>query len=126
MSHSPHISEAESHVMQLLWDRHPLGADDICAVLVQQHSWQEATVKTLLNRLLNKGAIQAEKDGRRYLYSPRITKADWIDQESVSLIDRVFGGKFAPLVSHFCSHGKLSKDDLKAIRQIIDGMSENE
>ena len=59
------ISEAESVVMDVLWKRSPLSAEEVVSSLSGQQEWQEATVKTLLNRLLNKGAISAEKDGRR-------------------------------------------------------------
>ena len=62
------ISEAESVVMDVLWQRSPLAAEEVVAALAPRQDWQEATVKTLLNRLLNKGAIAADKDGRRYLY----------------------------------------------------------
>ena len=65
------ISAAEAVVMEILWRNHPLAADEVVAALADR-DWAEATVKTLLNRLLNKGAIGAEKDGRRYLYSPQI------------------------------------------------------
>ena len=68
------ISEAESVVMDVLWRRHPLGAEDVVLALADRQDWQEATIKTLLNRLLNKGAISAAKDGRRYLYSPLLRR----------------------------------------------------
>jgi predicted transcriptional regulator len=53
------ISEAESLVMQAIWDRGPLPTEDIVAA-VKHAKWGDATVKTLLNRLLNKGALSAE------------------------------------------------------------------
>ena len=62
------ISEAESAVMEILWRRSPLAAEEVVSALDKSHDWQEATIKTLLNRLLKKKAIRAEKDGRRYLY----------------------------------------------------------
>ena len=71
------ISEAESVVMDVLWRRHPLGAEDVVLALADRQDWQEPTIKTLLNRLLNKGAISAAKDGRRYLYSPLLRREDW-------------------------------------------------
>ena len=61
------ISEAESVVMDVLWRTHPLGAEEVVAALADSRHWLEATIKTLLNRLLNKGAIAAEKEGRRDL-----------------------------------------------------------
>lgn len=73
------ISEAESVVMDVLWRRHPLGADEVAAALASQQDWQEATIKT--QRLLNKGAISAQKEGRRYLYSPLLKREDWVLKE---------------------------------------------
>ena len=72
------ISEAESVVMDVLWQRSPLAAEEVVAALAPHQDWQEATVKTLLNRLLNKGAIAADKDGRRYLYRPLLRREDWV------------------------------------------------
>src|SRR3989339_2066633 len=103
------ISEAESVVMDVLWRRHPLAAEDVVAELADSRHWQEATIKTLLNRLLNKGAIAAEREGRRYLYSPLLEREAWVLEESRSLLDRLFDGRVAPLVAHFSEHRKLSR-----------------
>jgi len=114
------ISEAESIVMQVLWQRAPLSGDEIAQALAGQQDWQTATVKTLLNRLLGKGAISAEKDGRRFLYSPVLTREAWLSEQSMGLLDRLFGGSLTPLVAHFASHRKLKAADLKALKKLID------
>jgi len=114
------ISEAESVVMDVLWQRHPLAADEVVAALGDAQQWQEATIKTLLNRLLNKGAITAAKDGRRYLYAPVLRREDWVLDESESLLDRLFGGRVAPLVAHFSQHRKLSRKDIAELRQLLE------
>ena len=113
------ISDAESEVMKVLWDRSPLAAEEVIAQIAPAQDWQDATVKTLLNRLLTKGAIRAAKDGRRYLYSPLLARNDWVLDESSSLLDRVFDGRVAPLVAHFSEHRKLSKADLDELRKLI-------
>ena len=113
------ISEAESVVMDVLWRQHPAAADEVMAALASQQDWQEATVKTLLNRLLNKGAISAQKDGRRYLYSPLLKREDWVLEASRSLLDRLFDGRVAPLVAHFSERGKLSQDDIDELKRLI-------
>ena len=114
------ISEAESVVMDVLWAQHPLGADDVVSALSKQQDWQEATIKTLLNRLLNKGAITAERDGRRYLYSPSIKREDWVLEASRGLLDRLFDGRVAPLVAHFSEHRKLSRTDIAELRKLLE------
>jgi len=113
------ISEAEAQVMEVLWRKSPQGTDEIAKALEGRQDWQLATVKTLVNRLLTKGAISAEKDGRRYLYTPVLPRDTWLEEQSIGLLDRLFDGRLAPLVAHFSSHRKLKKADIEALRQIL-------
>ena len=119
------ISDAESVVMQALWDKSPLAAEDVFAAVAGGQGWQEPTVKTLLNRLLKKGAIRAERDGRRYLYAPVLSREAWLGQESEGLVDRLFGGRIAPMVAHFTERGKLSKKDLAELRQLLEDLDDD-
>ena len=118
------ISDAESVVMQALWQSSPLAAEDVFAAVAAGQGWQEATVKTLLNRLLKKGAISAERDGRRFLYSPVLEREQWQRQESESLVDRLFGGRVAPMVAHFTESGRLSKKDLAELRKLLEDIDD--
>ncbi len=113
------ISEAEAVVMEVLWRQSPSASEDVVAALERQQHWQEATIKTLLNRLLNKKAIRAEKQGRRYLYSPLLTREQWLMTESKGFLNRLFGGRVAPLVAHFGRHDKLSKKDIADLKRLI-------
>lgn len=114
------ISDAEARVMEVLWRRQPLSAEEILQSLQGEPVWQLATVKTLINRLLGKGAIGAEKQGRRYLYSPVLAREQWLAEQSTGLLDRLFDGHLAPLVAHFARHRKLKKSDLDALRRLLD------
>jgi BlaI family penicillinase repressor len=121
------ISEAESEVMQVLWRQdEAMPAEQVVKALVSERHWQEPTVKTFLNRLLKKGAISAQKDGRRYLYSAVLQREQWVTSESKSLLDRLFGGRVAPLVAHFGSQRKLSKSDIEELTRLIEGMRDGE
>jgi len=113
------ISDAESVVMDVLWRRSPQSADDVVAALAQRTDWQEPTIKTLLNRLLKKGVIAAERDGKRYLYRPLLKRADYVHSESKTLLDRLFDGRVAPLVAHFSERRKLSRKDLDELKKLI-------
>jgi len=113
------ISEAESVVMEVLWQRSPRSAEEVVAELAREQDWQEATIKTLLNRLLKKGAIKAGKEGRRYLYAPMLKREDWVHGQSRSLLDRLFDGRVAPLVAHFSEKGKLSRKDIAELKRLI-------
>ncbi|MFZ6708874.1 BlaI/MecI/CopY family transcriptional regulator [Undibacterium sp. TC9W] len=120
------ISEAESLVMETLWKQHPQSAELVSAALAQQQDWQEATVKTLLNRLLKKGAIAAEKDGRRFLYSPILQREQWLMSESKGFLDRMFNGRIAPLVAHFSEQKKLSKQDIAELKRLIKELGDDQ
>ncbi len=119
--HPANISDAESHVMEVLWRAPgPVVAEQVVVALAESQHWQTATVKTLLNRLLKKGAIAAEKDGRRFLYRAVLPRETWLARESEDLVQRLFGGRIAPLVAHFSSRRKLSQADLGELRRLID------
>lgn len=118
----PPISDAESRVMQVLWSHSPSSADDIIRALAETTNWHEKTIKTLLNRLLRKGAICAERDGRRYLYSPLLKRDDWQAEESRSLLERVFDGRLTPMLAHFSRHEKLSAKDIKELRRLVEAI----
>ena len=120
------ITEAESAVMEVLWARSPLAAEEVFEALAGSRDWQEATVKTLLNRLLKKGAIRAERDGRRYRYSPVLQREDWLLGESEGLLDRLFDGRVAPLVSHFSRHRKLSGKDIAELRKLLEEIDDGQ
>jgi BlaI family penicillinase repressor len=113
------ISEAESVVMAVIWRANPIATEAIVAALKHHGKWQETTVKTLLNRLLKKGAIAAQKDNRRYLYSPLLHREQWLAAESEGFLDRLFDGRVAPLVSHFSQQKKLSKRDIADLKRLI-------
>lgn len=120
------ISEAEAVVMEVLWQRHPLAAEEVVAGLSGHNQWAEPTIKTLLNRLLNKGAISAGKDGRRYLYSPQINREEWVLEESQGLLERLFDGRVAPLVAHFSQHDRLSRADIAELKKLIGELDDDQ
>jgi len=125
------ISDAESVVMDVLWAAAsgrgaPLAAEDVVVALAESRHWQEATIKTLLNRLLKKGAIKASKDGRRYLYTPVLQRQAWMLGESQGLLERLFDGRVAPLVAHFSEHRKLSRKDITDLRKLLEELEDDD
>lgn len=120
------ISAAESVVMEVLWGSNPIATEDVMAALRPQGKWQESTVKTLLNRLLKKGAISALKDGRRYLYSPVLKRKQWLSSESIGFLNRLFDGRVAPLVAHFSQQRKLGKNDIEDLKRLIQELDDEQ
>ncbi len=120
------ITDAEATVMDVLWHSSPRSAEDVVVAVAPSTGWAEPTIKTLLNRLLNKGAISATRDGRRYLYSPVLAREAWVQQQSEGLLERLFGGRVAPLVAHFSQRGKLSEEDIVELKRLVAGLEEDQ
>lgn len=114
------VSAAESIIMEALWRRQPLTSEAIFAEVGGPQGWTEGTVKQLISRLAKKHAIAAEADGRRYLYSPVLTREAYVESESRSLLDRLFDGRLAPLVSHFAESDKLSAADIAELKALVE------
>ena len=113
------IAEGEYAVMEVLWSESPLTAADVAERVPEDKGWSLATVKTMLARLLAKGALSHEEDGRRYLYRPAIRREDYVAQESGRLIDRMFGGRVTPLVAHLAERDRLSAADIAEIEALL-------
>jgi BlaI family penicillinase repressor len=117
----PSISDAEWEVMNLLWASIPdrLTAADVVAGLAGRKDWSPRTVKTLLNRLVKKKAVNFDADGNRYLYYPAIKRDECVRNETRSFLNRVFGGAMGPMLAHFVSHSKLSSQEIAELKRLL-------
>lgn len=113
------ITEAEQAVMEALWDRAPLTANEVADAVAPDRGWTLATVKTLLSRLVSKQAVVTEPDGKRFLYSPIVARTDYAAGESRRLVDRLFGGSAAGLFAHLAEAEALSQTDLDQIEALL-------
>lgn len=116
----PRISEAEWEVMTVLWESSPLGATEVAEEVCKRMKWHPKTVKTLLGRLVKKGALRTRQEGNRYLYRPTLPRERYVAAESRSFVERVFGGQATPALVHFVETMDLSDDDLDELRAILD------
>ena len=113
------ISAAEHEVMEVLWRDSPLTAAEVAERVPADKSWSIRTVKTLLSRLLAKGILDHQEEGRRYLYRPAVPRADYVAAESRRLLDRLFGGRVTPLVAHLAERDDLSAADIAEIEALL-------
>jgi len=113
------VSEAEKSVMDVLWQESPLSSLEVVEKL-QSQEWSEKTVKTFLNRLVKKGVVTFEKDGRRYLYSPAIEREEFLADESEGFLDKVFKGNMKELLATFVENKQLSQNELDYLKGLLD------
>jgi BlaI family penicillinase repressor len=119
MKKSIRITEAEWEVMAVVWDRPPVAASTVVEMLEHRRQWTLATVRTLLRRLVNKGALQQESEGKRYIYTPLISMAECARQESESFLDRVLGRAPSEAILHLVKRAELSREDIQELRRIL-------
>ena len=122
MAMIPRIAESEWKVMKVLWSKtEPMPAYDIINELSGTEDWQPKTVKTLLNRLVKKGALGYRKYKNLYLYHPRVREKDCVRAESESFLKRCFDGALQPMLAHFVEHRKLEPEEIEQLHRILDG-----
>jgi BlaI family penicillinase repressor len=118
----PHITETEWEVMRIIWSKHPIGAGEVIARLIEQDAtWHPKTARTLLARLVQKGALDYEAHGRAYRYEPRVSEAECRAAASQTFLDRVFGGSLRPMLTHFVEQRRITKQDLKELSDLLEG-----
>jgi BlaI family penicillinase repressor len=121
MKKTPKISEAEWEVMRAFWRRSPRPANDVVEALSRQTRWQRETIRTLINRLVQKKALGFKKNGRQYDYYPLVAEADCIKAETRSLLRRFGGGPIEPMLAAFVEERQLTPEQIDRLKQILDG-----
>lgn len=125
MIETPKISEAEWHVMKQLWETHPATANDIVKRLSEHASWKPKTIKTLINRLVQKEAIGFTKQGREYLYYPLVRENEIIREKSRHFLNRFFGGTLKPMLANLVENQDLSEKEIEELKEILTKASGN-
>ncbi len=120
MKKLPKISESEWMVMQVLWSNGPSTANEVVKELSGKTKWKPKTIKTLITRLMKKGAVKFEKEGRTYRYYPAVGKAECVRMERRSFVQRVYGGSTRPMLASFLEDAKLSADDIAELKKILE------
>lgn len=119
MKEMPSISESELEIMKLLWEKSPLTSNEIIDSIDPSMNWSDNTVKTFINRLLNKEAIVNERSGRSYLYYPNVSYDEFLESENKSFLNTIYGGSVDLLLSKFIEDENLSDDDIDELQKIL-------
>lgn len=112
------ISESEWVVMKIVWSDPPKTLQDILSSL-KHTDWSTTTIQTYLARLVKKGALKTERQGKGYLYYPAVLESDCQLAESKSFLSRVYDGSLSQMVRGFVKSGSLSEDELRELKQLI-------
>ncbi|WP_438350860.1 penicillinase repressor BlaI [Paenibacillus sp. FA6] len=120
MESIPNISDAEWEVMKVLWTKTSCTANEVIDDLADHTDWKPKTVRTLLNRLVQKQAISYSQENRVYTYFPLVSEDECVKYETQSFLKRIYGGAFKPMLVNFLKEEQLSSEDIKELRDILD------
>lgn len=121
MSALPQISESEFEIMKIVWQYAPVSTNDITDQLMKTTAWSAKTIQTLIRRLVTKGALSYEKQGRVFVYTPLIREDEYLSQKSSSFLNRYYDGHLASMVSSFMEHDRLSDEEIDSLRALLSG-----
>jgi len=115
----PNIAESEWRVMQVLWGDGPQTANDVVEALSGEVKWKPRTIKTLISRLVKKGAIKVTEEGYRYQYTAAVDESECVRSETKSFIRRVYQGAMKPALAAFIEDADLSDKEIEDIQKIL-------
>jgi BlaI family penicillinase repressor len=113
------IADTEWLVMRVVWQRGPVGAAEVIETVLPETGWSHRTVRTLLNRLVKKGAIRAEMLEGRNIYRAKVPQSQCVRQESRSFLNKVFNGDAAQMLVHFVQNEKMTPDQIKELKALL-------
>jgi BlaI family transcriptional regulator, penicillinase repressor len=119
MPATPKISDSEWLIMEVLWRRHPASAVEVAQELNSRTQWQDQTVRTMLRRLIDKGAVGYKAEGKVYYYKPVVSREQCVRVESRSFLERVFGGAAKPLLVQMVQDADLSNEDIAELKKLL-------
>ena len=119
MNQLPRISEAEYEVMKVVWKEAPVSTNTVTELLTKTTDWSPKTIQTLLKRLVNKGALTYEKQGRVFVYTPLVEENSYIRQKSRSFLKRYFDGDMSRMLSACLEEKPLTRNEIDTLRAIL-------
>lgn len=124
MKRLPQISEAEFEVMKIVWKYSPINTNEITNKLLDTTNWNPKTIQTLIKRLVTKGALTYEKQGRVFVYTPLVKENEFINQKSNSFLKRFYDGDITAMVSSYLESNQLSESDIEHLRSLLSKKSQ--
>lgn len=119
MKKLPKISEAEYEVMKIVWKHAPINTNEITDHLTGTTAWSPKTIQTLIKRLVTKGALTYEKQGRIFVYTPLVRQTEYIDAQSKSFLKRFYNGDITAMLSSFIENDRLTDTEIASLRSLL-------
>ncbi|MGO4695989.1 BlaI/MecI/CopY family transcriptional regulator [Paenibacillus sp. 2TAB26] len=122
MTKLPQITDAEWEVMKILWARKECPSSEIVKQLTETMDWSPKTIRTLLNRLVQKEAVGINKDESRraQMFYPLVSENEYLQSETKSFLQKLYGGAIKPMLANFLQEKKLTEQEINELKQLFD------
>ena len=117
---NPHITDAEWEVMRIVWANTHATSKDVISILSEKMNWKQGTIKTLLGRLVEKGALHTELEGRKFIYTANIEEKDAVRSYTNEIFERICRKNVGNVVESIIEDHALSFDDIKRLEEILE------
>lgn len=115
----PTISDAEWEIMRVVWTNHTVTSKEITEIVKEKMNWKQATIKTLIGRLVEKGMLKTEAIGNKYLYSPSVTEEESLKSKTTDFFEHLCNRKVGTTLAELLSDATLSHSDVQLLEEII-------
>lgn len=119
MSSISKISDSEWSIMEVIWENPNCTAMFIIKKLENSTEWKPKTIKTLIRRLVDKGIVGYEQDGREYKYYSLVNESECKRNEGISFLKRVYGGSLKAMMLNFIESDDVSAKDIDELRKFL-------
>ena len=113
------LTEGEWAILKAVWKKQPCAAPTVQEALEKKKGWTYSTVKTMMDRMADKGLLKMEKIRNLYLYRPAITETEAQNSEIMRMIKRAFNGALTPMMQFLVENNNLSRKQLSELEAMI-------
>lgn len=117
---NPHITDAEWEVMRVVWLNGRVTSKEVISILKEKMDWKQATIKTLLGRLVEKGVLNTEQGGRKFIYTTNIEEKEAVGNYTDDIFNRICRKNVGNVVGSIIEDHVLSFDDIQRLEEILE------
>lgn len=120
------LTEAEWEIMKVVWEKEPCAAGTVQEALAKSKDWAYSTVKTTMDRMVEKGFLEISRIRNLQLFRPCISEVDAKRREIRKMLKRAFDGALTPMMQFLIEHGGLSKEEAAQVRKLVNKAQKQE
>ena len=121
----PELTKAEWLIMKCCWRKGKCTARDVYEEMLKQKAWRYQTVKTMLDRLVQKGYVKVSKIGPICLFEASASQMRVMGKALDTFVGTVLDGALAPIFAHLAKGGKLSQEDIESLKKLVEQHEED-